>query len=399
MKPVMSFRITAFTAESSATDSRSGDTTFTRGAGEAGKLLPSAVRTRAPRPVPVASRTTTLVMSLPGRCFMEMYAGNTMITPRNTGPSRVPMRNHLERTRSRYSRRNTTPSLRMSTLATHSLLDASRADFIQEDLMQRRLHQLEALNRSAGLHDAAQQRLRIGARCELDLVEPVRVVGARHERPIGEDVRDRRPSLTGNRERDDTRSVCCLDVDDGTVEHLVAMRDDADGVADAFRVVHQMRAEDDGLAASLEIDDRVLERLRVDGIETGEGLVEDDEVGIMDEGADELHLLLHAAREFVDLGQPPILLGRLELEALHPVVDALLRLLAVHALEFREEFQDAADLHLLVQAAFFGQIADAIGYALGEVRLAEQRDGSTVRNDDVQDHANRRRLAGAEIGR
>src|SRR6476620_5292264 len=107
----------------------------------------------------------TFARSSAGRCLMDRYAGSTMMTPRNTGPSSVPMRNHLDRMRSRYSRLNTTPSLRMSTLATHSLLDASCADSFKEDLVQRRLHQFEALNRRAGRYDALQQCLRVSPGC------------------------------------------------------------------------------------------------------------------------------------------------------------------------------------------------------------------------------------------
>jgi hypothetical protein len=58
--------------------------------------------------------------------------------------------------------------------------------------------------------------------------------------------------------------------------------------------VHQVGAEDHGLAARLEVDDGVLERLGVDRIEPREGLVEDHQIGVMEQGADELHLLLHA---------------------------------------------------------------------------------------------------------
>src|SRR5258708_36087763 len=132
---------------------------FTRGLGDAGKSRFSPSLTRRPRFVPVASITMTFARSIDGRCRMERYAGNTINTPRKTGPSRVPMRNHFERTRSRYSRRKTTASLRKSTLTTHSLLDAACADSFQEDLMQRGLHQLEALNCAARLHDAMHQDL------------------------------------------------------------------------------------------------------------------------------------------------------------------------------------------------------------------------------------------------
>ena len=62
---------------------------------------------------------------------------------KKSGPSSVPMRNHFERTRSRYSRLMTAQSLAMSA---HPLLDARGADLLEEDLVQRGLHELEALH-------------------------------------------------------------------------------------------------------------------------------------------------------------------------------------------------------------------------------------------------------------
>src|SRR3712207_6951647 len=63
---------------------------------------------------------------------------------------------------------------------------------------------------------------------------------------------------------------------------------------------------------------RSFERLRVDRIEAAERLVEDHEVRVVEERGDELHLLLHAARQLVDLREPPVLLRRLEPEPLQP---------------------------------------------------------------------------------
>jgi hypothetical protein len=97
----------------------------------------------------------------------------------------------------------------------------------------------------------------------------------------------------------------------------------------------------------------------------------------------------------VDLGQAPILVRRLELEPFHPVIDALVCLDAVDSLELREELEHAADLHLLVQAALLGKISDAVRDAGVAVGLAEQLDGAAVRDDDVEEHADGRRLAGA----
>src|SRR2546430_12445355 len=44
---------------------------------------------------------------------------------------------------------------------------------------------------------------------------------------------------------------------------------------------------------------RILQDLRIDGIEPGERLVQHEELGLVQDGRDELHLLLHALRELV----------------------------------------------------------------------------------------------------
>src|SRR5512133_468105 len=114
-------------------------------------------------PMPLASMIRTCATSVDDAPLPPMYCGATKTSRKKTGPSSVPKRNHFDRTRSRYSRRKTTPSLPM---ACHPLLDATGADLFEKDLMQRGQHQLESLNGRAGLHHAAQQLLRIGARRE-----------------------------------------------------------------------------------------------------------------------------------------------------------------------------------------------------------------------------------------
>src|SRR5204862_227351 len=76
------------------------------------------------------------------------------------------------------------------------------------------------------------------------------------------------------------------------------------------------------LAAALGLEHGVLERLRVDRIEAAERLVEDHQLGIVQQRGDELHLLLHPPRQLVDLRLAPILLGAGEAEPLQPFVDA-----------------------------------------------------------------------------
>src|SRR5450759_2531402 len=110
-----------------------------------------------------------------------------MMTPKKTGPKMVTMMNHLVRTRSRNSRLMTVQSLAMTG---HSLLDARRPDLLEEDLVEGRLDQFEALHGGTDGTEALQQHLRVAPGCHLDLEETVGVVHARHLRVIGEDRRD-----------------------------------------------------------------------------------------------------------------------------------------------------------------------------------------------------------------
>src|ERR1700749_3734795 len=105
-----------------------------------------------------------------------------MMTPDiSAGTASVMTRNHRERTRSRYSRLATTKSLPM---AGHPLLDARGADALQEDLVQRRLHELESFDAGARFDQPAQQHLRIGVGGELELEEIVGVIHLAHERAV-----------------------------------------------------------------------------------------------------------------------------------------------------------------------------------------------------------------------
>src|SRR5205807_6957357 len=137
-----------------------------------------------PRFVRDASSTAMCATSTDGFVFEIRYAGRIIKAPRITGPRNVATRNHLERTRSVYSRSRTARSLPMPA---QSLLDAGGADLLQEDLVQRRLHELEPFDRGTGVHEPTEEQLRVGGRRELDLVEPVLVIDPADERPVRED--------------------------------------------------------------------------------------------------------------------------------------------------------------------------------------------------------------------
>src|SRR5256885_16024438 len=106
------------------------------------------------------------------------HAGTMMMALKKIGPKNVAIRNHFDRTRSRYSRLITAQSLAMST---HPLFDAGCANFLQEYLMQRRLNHLEPLYRNAGFDNSPEQRLWVGARRQLDLEKAIGIVRAFHE--------------------------------------------------------------------------------------------------------------------------------------------------------------------------------------------------------------------------
>src|SRR5271170_2718354 len=73
----------------------------------------------------------------------------------------------------------------------------------------------------------------------------------------------------------------------------MTVMDEADAVADLFDLIHSVGGEEDGAALFAEVDESVHEQNGVDGIEAAEGLVHDDELGLVQESGDELDLLLH----------------------------------------------------------------------------------------------------------
>src|SRR5258706_5389205 len=215
-----------------------------------------------------------------------------MIALKKIGPKKVAIRNHFDRTRSRYSRLMIAQSLAMSG---HSLLDAARPDFLQENLMERWLDHLESLHGSTRFDYSLEQRLRIGARRHLDLEEPVRVISALHQRVVAQYRGYASHSISFQGQRHVPLSVLFLHTRHSSVENLFSPRDDAHRIAQPLGVVHEVSAEDHGLAALLELDDGVLERLCVDRIESAERLVEDHGIRIVQQRPDELDPLLQSA--------------------------------------------------------------------------------------------------------
>ena len=92
------------------------------------------------------------------------------------------------------------------------------------------------------------------------------------------------------------------------------------------------------------------------GIEAGGGLVEDQHVGIVDDGLREADALPVAFRKLADQLVADIADGA----ALHDFVDAARRDRSADALELADEVEVLADLHFRVERRRFGQVADAL---------------------------------------
>src|ERR687894_1341076 len=146
--------MTSRVAVDSASARRAGSTTRTSGLGpvvSAAASMPSrpvaggatrSAATRSPRPVPVASRMMTLRTPDDAVLRDARNAGRRNAATMSAGMKSVPMTNHFDRTRSRYSRLTTTQSLRTDGHLGFGPgpLDAGRvrgADALEEDLVQR----------------------------------------------------------------------------------------------------------------------------------------------------------------------------------------------------------------------------------------------------------------------
>ena len=98
-----------------------------------------------------------------------------------------------------------------------------------------------------------------------------------------------------------------------------------------------------------------LEHLRVDRVEALERLVDDEQVRVVEDGRDELRLLVHAARELGGLLPHRVAEAHLAQQARGAVARLALRQPAQRP-EVRERVDDA---HVPVEAAVLGQVADA----------------------------------------
>ena len=74
------------------------------------------------------------------------------------------------------------------------------------------------------------------------------------------------------------------------------MVDEGDAVAQFLDRSHVMGREQDGGTLVAQFEYRLFQEVGVDGVETAERLIEDEDFRLVDDGGDELDFLLHAFR-------------------------------------------------------------------------------------------------------
>ena len=97
-----------------------------------------------------------------------------------------------------------------------------------------------------------------------------------------------------------------FDVRQRAVQYGFAAIDQHNPFAQRLDLVHLVRREDDRFARRAQFADQILDDPDVDGIEPLKRFVQNHEIGIVDDAGDKLHLLLHPARQFLDLVPPPL---------------------------------------------------------------------------------------------
>src|SRR5690606_35858395 len=131
--------------------------------------------------------------------------------------------------------------------------------------------------------------------------------------------------------------------------------DDPHAVAEPFDEVELVGGEDDRDPGGGALAQHRAHDVHGDGVEAGERLVQDEHLGVVDERGGELDPLLVAQRELLDV----VRAARGDTQPLGPLLHRPGGGRGVHAVQPGEVDELLADLHLRVEAAFLGHVADA----------------------------------------
>src|SRR5262249_23311089 len=154
---------------------------------------------------------------------------------------------------------------------------------------------------------------------------------------------------------------------------------------------HDVRREEDRAALRLELLQDPAHEDDVDGVEARRRLIEEHELRLVQERPDQLDLLLVSLGELLDLRVALLP----ELEPLEPTLGPREDFRREGLLDFGQEQEMLEDVHLLVEAAFLRQVADAIAGGVAAIGRSEDLDCAGIRKENAGDHPQAGRLARA----
>src|SRR6185436_3901003 len=164
------------------------------------------------------------------------------------------------------------------------------------------------------------------------------------------------------------------------------------GGAQLLELGEDVAADDDGLAQGAQLPEELAQLNAGPGVEPGRGLVEEQHLGVVNEGVGEAQALLHAPRQALDVGVA--LPG--EIDQLEQVTDHPLALGRPETIAPTEEVQVLPDLHVVVDPKGVGHVAEDATYCLGVPANRRARDlGVAARRlEQGRQHPEHGRLAG-----
>ena len=259
-------------------------------------------------------------------------------------------------------------------------------DPLDEDLFDRRVADLEADDVGAAPERLGEDGLRIAIGGNLGFGVVLTDPGDPDAIELGEPVE---PPV-GGPDPDDPLAGRALHLTERARQDEAAAVDDGDRVTELLDLVHLVGREDDRSASGVQLKERLFQEVRIDRIETREGLIEEEDLRVMKDRGDDLDLLLVALREL--LGPPVGGVG--DPEAGEPGPGSVGRFAPRQTEEDTDEGELIEDAHPGIEAALFGQVAPGIpGQLLGGD--SPPGDLPVVGPEDVQDDPHRGRLAGA----
>ena len=167
--------------------------------------------------------------------------------------------------------------------------------------------------------------------------------------------------------------------------------EDDDARADALDGVEFVGAEENDLAAGGEFLDEAAEDESGADVEAGEGFVEENEVGIVEEGGADEDLLAHALGVAGD-GRVAIVV---EAEDAEHTVDARRRFFGREVAELRDHGEVFDGREMVVEVGLFGDVAHAalVGDEVVVDGPAVEKDLAGGAVDEAGDHFHRGRLS------